>query len=70
MSSVVVDICDTSSFRASFQTGWCRSLHIPLTPETQNMLNEKVFKTMKPNAYLINCARGGIVNEDDLSDAL
>jgi len=46
------------------------TLHVPSTPETVNMVNQKTLSMMKPTAYLINCARGGIVNEGDLYDAL
>lgn len=46
------------------------SLHIPLSPETKNMISAKELKRMKPGAVLINTARGGIVNEGDLRDAL
>jgi D-3-phosphoglycerate dehydrogenase len=46
------------------------SLHAPLTKETQHMFNLKVFKKMKPTAYLINNARGGLVDEQDLFIAL
>ena len=46
------------------------SLHIPLTPETTNLITLKEMKMMKPNAVLINTARGGIVNEGDLYTAL
>nr|WP_312579145.1 hydroxyacid dehydrogenase [Sedimentibacter sp.] len=46
------------------------SLHIPATDETRNSINMKYFKLMKPSAFLINCARGEIVNELDLYEAL
>lgn len=46
------------------------SLHCPLTEQTQDLINADVFDAMKPSAFLINCARGGIVNEADLADAL
>lgn len=46
------------------------SLHLPLTTENKWMINEKKLRTMKPTALLINAARGGIVNEDDLYNAL
>jgi len=46
------------------------SLHMPLTPETTNLITLKEMKTMKPSAVLINTARGGIVNEGDLYAAL
>ncbi len=46
------------------------SLHIPATPETTGMLNKEKFEIMKKSAVLINCARGEVVNEQDLYDAL
>lgn len=46
------------------------SIHTPKTPETTNLFNKETFAKMKQGAMLINCARGGIVNEDDLHDAL
>jgi D-3-phosphoglycerate dehydrogenase len=42
------------------------SLHVPLTPDTRGMINKDVFVSMKPSAVVLNCARGGIVNEEDL----
>lgn len=46
------------------------SLHCPLTDQTRNLIGSKQIAMMKPTAYLINTARGGIVNEDALYDAL
>lgn len=46
------------------------SLHCPLTPETENLFCADAFKKMKSSAFLINAARGGIVNEADLVKAL
>lgn len=51
--------------RADFIT-----IHVPKTPETDNMFNADRFKKMKPTCRIINCARGGIVNEQDLAEAL
>lgn len=59
-----------SSMEHVFENADAVSLHIPLTPETRNIVCKRIFKLMKPSAYLINCARGGIVNEDDLYNAL
>jgi D-3-phosphoglycerate dehydrogenase len=42
------------------------TLHIPRTKETTNLLDEKALKRMKPGAYLINAARGGLVDEKAL----
>ncbi len=46
------------------------TLHVPSTPETRQLINEKSLKTMKPDAVLINTARGDLVNEADLYEAL
>lgn len=46
------------------------TLHCPLTASTENLINRDVLKRMKPSAFVINTARGGIVNEQDLADAL
>ena len=46
------------------------SLHCPLTEETRDLIDSKAIEKMKPSAFLINCARGGIVNEHDLATAL
>lgn len=46
------------------------SLHCPLTEQTADMIAAAEFKQMKNNAVLINCGRGGLVNETDLIDAL
>ena len=46
------------------------SLHTPLTPETRCLLNTKSFEKMKPGVMIVNCARGGIINETDLVEAL
>lgn len=46
------------------------SLHVPLTESTRNMITAKEIASMKKTALLINCSRGGIVNENDLADAL
>ncbi|MDR2111990.1 MAG: hydroxyacid dehydrogenase [Candidatus Accumulibacter sp.] len=46
------------------------SLHMPATAETRKMFGASQFAAMKPGAFLINCARGEIVDEDALFDAL
>ncbi|MHB1001614.1 MAG: phosphoglycerate dehydrogenase [Armatimonadota bacterium] len=46
------------------------SLHVPLTPETKNSIGIDFFRKMKNTAYFINTARGKIVIEDDLIEAL
>ena len=46
------------------------SIHSPLTKETKNLINIDNMKLMKKNSILINTARGGIINELDLNQAL
>jgi D-3-phosphoglycerate dehydrogenase len=46
------------------------SLHVPLLPQTKGMMGENEFKTMKKTAFIINTARGGVVDEKALLDAL
>ena len=46
------------------------SLHPPLVPATRRMINDDALRQMKPTAYLINCARGPIVDTDALARAL
>lgn len=46
------------------------SLHCPLTPDTENLLNQETLAKAKPGSLLINCARGGIVNETAVLAAL
>jgi D-3-phosphoglycerate dehydrogenase / 2-oxoglutarate reductase len=46
------------------------SLHLPLVPETKNLIAQKELSLMKPSAFLINTSRGGIVNEMALAEAL
>ncbi|WP_455280630.1 2-hydroxyacid dehydrogenase [[Eubacterium] cellulosolvens] len=46
------------------------SVHVPLTPETQNLISHNEFKMMKPTAHLINTSRGPVVDEDALISAL
>lgn len=46
------------------------SIHVPLTKDTRDLIGEKELKLMKPTAFLINVARGGIVGEKALAKAL
>jgi D-3-phosphoglycerate dehydrogenase len=46
------------------------SVHVPINEQTLNMIGAEQIKMMKPTVRLVNCARGGIINEDALYDAL
>lgn len=46
------------------------TVHVPLTKETRNLMGYREIRMMKPDAILINTARGGIINEADLTKAL
>ena len=61
VSATVADVFS----KADFVT-----LHMPTTPETRGMVNAKLLATMKKTAFLVNCARGEVMNEADLYDAL
>lgn len=53
-----------------FRTSDFVTINTPLNSKTDNMVNAKIFKVMKKTAYIINIARGGIINEIDLKHAL
>ncbi|MBR2734457.1 MAG: phosphoglycerate dehydrogenase [Selenomonadaceae bacterium] len=55
---------------ALFRTADFITVHMPLTNKTRNMIALEQMKLMKPTVRLINCARGGIINEHDLATAL
>jgi D-3-phosphoglycerate dehydrogenase len=46
------------------------TLHIPLTPQTKGLIGKKELDTVKPNVRIINCARGGLIDEDELVKAI
>jgi len=58
------------SVEAVFQEADAVSLHCPLTPETERMVNAERLALMRPTAFLINTARGALVDEPALADAL
>src|SRR5207237_1916223 len=46
------------------------TVHVPLSESTRNLINERTIADMKDGVRILNCARGGIVNESDLYAAL
>jgi D-3-phosphoglycerate dehydrogenase len=73
MNVLTVDVCVTAEFvpldkmlpQADFI-----SIHVPLTPHTRHLFSVKEFAEMKTGVFLINCSRGGIVDEDALYAAI
>lgn len=63
-----IQYCDT--MEEIFGQSDIVSLHMPSTPETRGVVDRRLLGLMKPSAYLINAARGDIVNEADLLAAL
>ncbi len=61
---------DRISLSKLLETADIISLHCPLTPDTQNLLATEAFRKMKPGAIVINTARGGLIDEAALIDAL
>lgn len=65
-SSELEYVSKAETLEEIFQNSDIITLHLPLMEKTKNLITKKYLEMMKPNAILINCARGGIVNEDDL----
>ena len=61
---------DLVSLDELFEKSHYITLHVPLSDETRNLINEEAFKKMKRGVIIINCARGGMVNEKDLYEAI
>ncbi len=64
-----VPVKKTGSMETVLKNSQVVSLHLPLTPETKNMIGKKEFALMR-NAIFLNTSRGGIVDEQALADAL
>jgi D-3-phosphoglycerate dehydrogenase len=61
---------DFVSFNELLEKADIVSLHLPLTEETKHLIGKPEFDKMRTNAVLINCSRGGIIDEDALATAL
>ena len=59
-----------SSLENLFEQADYITLHLPRTPDTENLVNAALLGKMKATARLVNCARGGIIDESALADAL
>ena len=58
------------SLEEVLQTADFLTIHVPKTKDTANLINAERLALLKPTARLVNCARGGVVNEQDLVDAV
>jgi D-3-phosphoglycerate dehydrogenase len=64
------EFAEMVSFETLLKESDIITLHVPLTEETANMINKKTINKMKDGVILINTARGGLINEEDLVEAL
>ena len=62
--------CHSISIEDGFKLADFVSVHLPLNDETNNFINAKSFQEMKDSCVIVNTARGGIINEQDLYSAL
>ncbi len=62
--------CSLVDLDLLFQEADYITLHIPRTPETTNLINAQALAKMKPTVRIVNCARGGIIDEVALAEAL
>lgn len=69
-SDAGADVKVVSDFRAVLPDVDYISIHTPSTPETVNMIGAAELAMMRKTAFIVNCARGGLVNEDELAAAL
>lgn len=61
---------EMTDFKSLIRNSDYITLHIPLTKETKQLINKETIKEMKNGVFLINCARGGIIDEEALYEAL
>ena len=62
--------CHSILIEEGFKLADFVSVHLPLNDETKNFINAKSFQEMKDSCVIVNTARGGIINEQDLYQAL
>jgi D-3-phosphoglycerate dehydrogenase len=67
---VEADVEPSADWRQALGEADIVSLHLPRLPETENLIGAAELAAMKPGAFLVNTARGGLVDENALADAL
>lgn len=70
MNAAAAEIADPVELDELLAQADVISLHCPLTPETQNLINKNTIEKMKDGVILINNSRGPVINEQDVADAL
>ena len=65
-----IDGVEISSFKDVLKRSHFITVHTPLTPETEGMIGPNELAMMMPGSIIVNCARGGIIQEEALADAL
>ncbi|QPL06148.1 MULTISPECIES: 2-hydroxyacid dehydrogenase [Actinomyces] len=66
----VVDGVEVVSLEDLLASSDVVTLHVPLLPSTRHLINRRTLAQMRPGSYLINCARGGVVDEEALIEAI
>ncbi len=69
-SGQTIDGVDIVTFEDVLKRSHFITVHTPLTPETEGMIGADEFAMMMPGSIIVNCARGGIIDEHALADAL
>ncbi|MBP6058075.1 MAG: phosphoglycerate dehydrogenase [Nitrosomonas sp.] len=69
-ASQVPDVVTLMPLEQLLATADIITLHLPYSPDTHHLLNAKAFAAMKPEAIVVNAARGGLVDENALAEAL
>lgn len=62
--------CESASLKELYSQADYISVHVPKSKKTAGLINQKAFEQMKDGVMLVNCARGGIVDEDALYEAM
>ncbi|MBS4221733.1 phosphoglycerate dehydrogenase [Lederbergia citrea] len=81
MKILAYDLCQDTTFANQFEVTYCGieeiieqsdiiCIHLPLNNETKHLINKEQLAKMKPNTFIINTARGGIIDEKALYEAL
>ena len=65
-----IDGVELASFEEVLKRSEFITVHTPLTPETEGMIGAEALAMMKPGSIIVNCARGGIIDEEALARAL